>query len=68
MQTRSAVVILAAAVAAVSVAHPVCGAGYGPKLGARHPEFTLPDVATGKPVSLSDFRGKKVLLIQFASW
>jgi peroxiredoxin len=37
-------------------------------LGARHPEFTLPDINTGKPVSLSDFRGKKVLLIQFASW
>jgi peroxiredoxin len=37
-------------------------------LGEPHPEFTLPDIATGKPVSLSDYRGKKVLLIQFASW
>ena len=36
--------------------------------GQRHGEFTLPDIETGKPVSLSDFRGKKVLLIQFASW
>jgi AhpC/TSA family len=41
---------------------------YAPKVGARHPEFTLPDIQTGKPVSLSDFRGKKVLLIHFASW
>jgi peroxiredoxin len=37
-------------------------------LGARHPEFTLPDIRTGRPVSLSDFRGQKVLLIHFASW
>jgi len=41
---------------------------YAPKVGARHPEFTLPDIQTGKPVSLSDFRSKKVLLIHFASW
>jgi len=31
------------------------------------PNFTLPD-KTGKPHSLSDFRGKKVLLITWASW
>ena len=42
--------------------------GYNPKVGQRHADFTLADIHTGKPVSLSDFRGKKVLLIQFASW
>jgi AhpC/TSA family len=31
------------------------------------PNFTLPD-KSGKPHSLSDFRGKKVLLITWASW
>ncbi len=31
------------------------------------PDFTLPDV-TGKLHSLSDFRGKKVLLVTWASW
>ena len=31
------------------------------------PSFTLPDVA-GKMHSLSDFRGKKVLLVTWASW
>ena len=41
---------------------------YAPKVGQRHADFTLADIATGKPVSLSDFRGKKVLMIQFASW
>jgi AhpC/TSA family protein len=31
------------------------------------PDFTLPDMQ-GKPHSLSDFRGKKVLLLTWASW
>jgi peroxiredoxin Q/BCP len=31
------------------------------KIGDQAPEFTLPD-ETGKPVSLSDFRGKRVVL------
>ena len=52
----------------------LCAVGCGrlgaasPAVGERHPDFTLADIATEKPVSLSDFRGKKVLLIQFASW
>ena len=46
----------------------VSHAGYGPRVGQRHPDFTLPDVASGRPVSLSEFRGKKVLLFHFASW
>src|SRR5262249_40741439 len=33
----------------------------------RAPDFTLPDVH-GKLHSLSDFRGKKVLLVTWASW
>ena len=41
---------------------------YAPKVGQRHPDFTLPAIGDRRPVSLSDFRGKKVLLIQFASW
>ena len=31
------------------------------------PEFTLPDLS-GKPHSLSAYRGKKVLLVAYASW
>ena len=31
------------------------------------PDFKLPDM-NGKPHSLSDFRGKKVLLVTWASW
>ena len=33
----------------------------------KAPDFTLPDL-NGKQHSLSDFRGKKVLLITWASW
>jgi hypothetical protein len=51
-----------------AMAAPVLAQDYAPKVGEHHPEFTLPDIQTGKPVSLADFRGKKVLLIQFASW
>ena len=32
------------------------------------PDFTLKDVKTGKPVSLSDFKGKVVLLDFWATW
>lgn len=47
-----------------------CAAGdsYNPRVGQRHPDFVLPTISDGKPLSLSQFRGKKVLLIQFASW
>lgn len=31
------------------------------------PDFTLPDI-NGKPHSLSDFRGKKIFLVTWASW
>jgi hypothetical protein len=43
-------------------------APYAPKVGQRHPDFTLPTIGDRAPVALSNFRGKKVLLIQFASW
>ena len=35
--------------------------------GLRAPHFTLPDLS-GKPHTLSDLRGKKVLLVTWASW
>ena len=48
---------------------------FGPRAEAQNsfltslsaPDFTLPD-AQGKPRSLHEFRGKKVLLLTWASW
>jgi peroxiredoxin len=59
---------LASAVLVLLHATAVSAAPYAPRVGQPHPDFTLPNLADGKPVSLSDFHGKKVLLIQFASW
>ena len=41
---------------------------YAPKVGEQHPDFRLPRIDDREPVSLSDYRGQRVLLIQFASW
>lgn len=34
------------------------------KVGEEAPDFTLPDT-TNKPVKLSDFRGKKIVVLAF---
>lgn len=41
---------------------------YAPKVGEPHADFILPSIDDGKPLQLSDYRGKKVLLMHFASW
>ena len=41
---------------------------YNPQGGEPHRDFTLPAIDDGRAISLEQFRGKKVLLIQFASW
>ena len=41
---------------------------YSPHVGQPHFDFTLPSLVDGEPVSLSQFRGREVLLIHFASW
>lgn len=41
---------------------------YRPKVGEKHRPFVLPEITSRKPVSLADYRGRKVLLLQFASW
>ena len=38
-----------------------------PKIGQLAPDFTLPTLDGGK-VSLSDYRGKKVVVFMWASW
>lgn len=38
-----------------------------PAVGEPFPDFALPDL-DGKTVRLSDFRGKRVALVAWASW
>jgi hypothetical protein len=59
---------VAAALFAPSTANRVAAEPYAPAVGEPHPGFVLPSVADRAPVSLADFRGRKVLLIHFASW
>jgi len=40
----------------------------GYRVGQFFPDFRLPDLKEGKLTSLSDFRGKKTLLLVFSSW
>jgi hypothetical protein len=44
------------------------GAGYAPRVGEPHPDFLLPRIDDGQPIRLSQYRGKRVLLVHFASW
>jgi hypothetical protein len=37
-------------------------------VGEVAPHVHLPDIATGRAVDLERYRGKKVLLAEFASW
>ena len=41
---------------------------YAPEVGQPHADFVLPRIDSREAVSLSQYRGRKVLLIQFASW
>ena len=38
------------------------------KAGEPIPHVHLPDIRTGEAVDLSQFRGQRLLLIEFASW
>jgi hypothetical protein len=44
------------------------GGRIGLGIGDRPPDFMLPDLYTGNPVSLSDYRGKKAVFYMWASW
>lgn len=66
--TRSAVAMSAlAALGALSAAaaqmpdHPF-------EVGTPFPTISLPSLADGRPASIADFRGQKVILHVFASW
>jgi hypothetical protein len=41
---------------------------YKPVVGNPHVDFILPSIDGKSSIQLSDYRGKKVLLLHFASW
>ena len=62
---RIPAVILAGAVASMA-SSALAGPDLAP--GDRFPSLVLPDLEQGRPTSLEDFRGKKLVLHIFASW
>jgi hypothetical protein len=40
----------------------------GRDIGQIHPEIILPSLDGKRTLALSDYRGKKVILIEYASW
>ena len=64
IRLQSIAVCLLVAIAGVANAQD----RYQPKVGELHPEIVLPNIENQESVALSSFRGKKVLLIHFASW
>ena len=52
----------------LSVSGDYARADYAPKVGSPHPHFVLPRIDNREPVSLAHYRGKKILLVHFASW
>ena len=59
---------LGALATTVIASSPLAAGGYAIREGEAHPDFVLPSVRDTRPVALSQFRGKKVLLIHFSSW
>lgn len=53
---------------ASAVAPLLPGAVHPQQINKPYNEFVLPRIDTREQVALSQFRGKKVLLIHFASW
>jgi peroxiredoxin (alkyl hydroperoxide reductase subunit C) len=62
--SRRTILQLAAAVPLIAVGAGVAGAAGGPEVGKPAPDFSLPS-ATWDTVSLKQYRGKKIVLIEF---
>jgi hypothetical protein len=61
--------LLALAIMAMSLGDAMAKpSSTGFKVGEPFPNLVLPSLADGKPLSLSRFRGHRVILHIFASW
>ena len=55
---RNLALTVAAGAILLGTTSRVRAASYAPKVGERHPDFTLPTIDDHTPASLSDFRTK----------
>ena len=62
----SMIILTAISVGALSAQGRREAAGF--QVGTSFPDLTLPSLEDGRPSSLADFRGQKLLLHIFASW
>jgi hypothetical protein len=68
MGKRPAPLLLVLAAVLFNTAGRQTFAQYEPTVGQPHEDFVLPSIDDREPVALSQFRGRKVILIHFASW
>jgi hypothetical protein len=69
MMTGYALLVGVLAVALLATPPPSASAKEVPvRVGEPFPALLLPSLADGSPLSIGQFRGRKVLLHQFASW
>lgn len=64
---RSRLMAASAAMLVLWNVRPAAGQ-YSPRTGEPHPDFVLPRIDNREAVSLAQLRGRKVLLLHFASW
>jgi hypothetical protein len=60
--------LIVSTVAAAWLATPLHAAPPRLEVGQLFPEIVLPAARDGRPMSIADFRGEKVVLHVFASW
>ncbi len=61
--------VLAALAALTAISSGVVQAQLGRiEIGQPFPEARFPALKDGRPTAMADFRGKRVLLLVFASW
>ncbi len=70
MRTKLGVLLFALAALGLGVGQPSAASevDVGTDVGDRFPSLVLPSLADGRPLAISQFRGQKILLHQFASW
>ncbi|MDJ0523701.1 MAG: hypothetical protein QNJ90_16665 [Planctomycetota bacterium] len=64
---HSVVIPAAVVLVLIGLAAPAAEAAE-PRVGELHPELRLPTLDGTQTISLRSLRGKRVLLLQFASW